>query len=164
MPEIKISEMPELIPYDNYTLEGGTDTQDYLPILDTSEVDPDFKNKKVSIGTLFDDYTRQYNSNNVDLKIASVERITLTNNLFEVDFTTQLYLFLDPNGVNRVAQIFLFLEGERRYIKNISATNTLTLQNMVTNNNTSTLTHVLNPSKTVQIIYDGIDHHVIALN
>jgi hypothetical protein len=164
MPEIKISEMPELIPYDNYTLEGGTDTQDYLPILDTSEVDPDFKNKKVSIGTLFDDYTRQYNSNNVDLKIASVERITLTNNLFEVDSTTQLYLFLDPNGVNRVAQIVLFLEGERRYIKNISSTNTLTLQNMVTNNNTSTLTHVLNPSKTVQIIYDGIDHHVIALN
>lgn len=164
MPEIKISEMPELIPYDNYTLEGGTDTQDYLPILDISEVDPNLQNKKVSIGTLFDDYTRQYNSNSVDLKIASVERITLTNNLFQVDSTTQLYLFLDPNGVNRAAQIVLFLEGERRYIKNISATNTLTLQNMVTNNNTSILTHVLNPSKTVQIIYDGIDHQVIALN
>lgn len=164
MAEIKISEMDELIPYDNYTLEGGTDGLDYLPILDISEVNPNLQNKKVSIQTLFDDYTRLYNSSAPDLKIASATRITLTNNLFQVDASTTFYLFLDPNGVNRVAEIVLFQEGERRYIKNVSSTNTLTFQNMVTNNGTSVLTYVLNPSKSIQVIYDGTDHHIIALD
>ncbi len=164
MAEIKISEMDELIPYDHNTLEGGTDRADYIPILDISEVNPNFQNKKVSIETLFDDYTRQYNSNSVDLKIASVRRITLTNNLFQVDSSTEFYLFLDPNGINRIAQIALFQEGERRYIKNVSATNTITFQNMVTNNGTSALTYALNPSKTIQVIFDGEDHHIIALD
>lgn len=164
MAEIKISEMDELIPYDNYTLEGGTDVLDYLPILDTSEVNPNLQNKKVSIQTLFDDYTRLYNSSPPNLKIASVTRISLINNLFQIDQSTPFYLFLNPNGIDRLVQVSLFQEGERRYIKNISSTNTLTLQNMLTNNGTSVLTYVLNPSKSIQVIYDGTDHHIIALD
>lgn len=53
MPEIKISQMPELLPFDSYTSEGGTAPDDYLPIIDSSETNPSLINKKVSVSTLF---------------------------------------------------------------------------------------------------------------
>lgn len=91
MAEIKISEMDELIPYDHYILEGGTDGADYIPLLDSSEVDPNLQNKKVSIQTLFDDYTRQYNT-----VYPAVTKQTLTNNFFDL-YNAQQYSFLNPD-------------------------------------------------------------------
>lgn len=164
MPEIKISEMPELTPFDNYTLEGGTDAGDLLPILDISESDVTLQNKKVSIQTIFEDYTRLYNngSNTYNPNFVSINKIILTNNLFNLDNTNELFNFINPNNVNRSINIVLFGTGENRYIKNVSSTNTIFLDNMVQGN--SVYTYTINPLKTVRIIFDGDDHHVIALD
>lgn len=35
---------------------------------------------------------------------------------------------------------------------------------MVTNNNTVALTYIIPAGKTVHVIYDGVDHHVIPLD
>lgn len=167
MPEIKITQMPELLPFDSYSLEGGTAPDDYLPIIDTSETTAALKNKKVAISTLFEQYLNAEDTRieiTDSIRAATVDRITLTNNSFQVSFNTSQYLFLDPNGVNRTLQVNLFNTGLNKYIKNIGTTNTLTLENMVTNNNTSVLSYVIPVGKTVHVIYDGIDHHVIPLD
>lgn len=166
MPEIKISEMPELTPFDNFTLEGGVNGADLLPILDISELDVTLQNKKVSIQTIFEDYTRLYNngSNTYSPKFIPISKIVLTNNLFNLNSLSELFNFIDPNGVNRSINIILFGTGENRYIKNVSFTNTIDLSNMVTNNGNSVYPYTINPTKTVRIIFDGDDHHVIALD
>lgn len=158
MAEIKISEMDELIPYDHYTLEGGTDTADYIPLLDSSEVDPNLQNKKVSIQTLFDDYTRQYNT-----IYPAVTKQTLTNNFFNL-YDAQQYSFLNPGSLDRNINANFVNVAEVKIIKNTGANNTITVINLLTNQGTSIYSYVINPSKTIQIIFDGEDHHVIALN
>lgn len=166
MPEIKISEMPELPPFDSFILEGGVDGADLLPILDTSEIDTTLQNKKVSIQTIFDDYTRLYNngSNTYSPNYIPISKIVLTNNFFNLNSLSKLFNFIDPNNVNRSINIILSGTGENRYIKNVSSTNTITLSNMVTNNGNSAYPYTINPTKTVRIIFDGDDHHVIALD
>lgn len=54
MADLKISELPELLPYDDYTQEGGIDNSDYVTILDQSETDITLINKKVRVSTLFE--------------------------------------------------------------------------------------------------------------
>lgn len=166
MSEIKISEMPELLPFDNYTLEGGVDGADLLPILDTSESDVTLQNKKVSIQTIFEDYTRLYNngSNTYSPNFVPINKIVLTDNFFDLDSTSKLFNFIDPNNVNRSINIIFFGTGENRYIKNVSSTDTIFLSNMLTNNGNSAYPYTINPLKTVWIIADGNDHHVIALD
>lgn len=164
MPEIKISEMPELAPFDNYTLEGGTGAGDLLPILDISESDVTLQNKKVAIQTIFNDYTRLYNngSNTYNPKFISINKIVLINNLFNLNNTNELFNFINPNNVDRSITITLFGTGENRYIKNVSSTNTIFLSNMVQGN--SAYPYTINPLKTAWIIFDGDDHHVITLD
>lgn len=167
MANIKITDMPELLPFDNYTSEGGTENNDYLPIIDSSETDVNLQNKKVAISTLFEKYLT---TEDVRIEIASaaavstVEKITLVNNTTDINSNSGRYLFINPNGVDRSINIVLFSEGIVRNIKNTSSTNTIALNNMVTNNNTSVLNYTIQPTKSVQIIYDGIDHHVIGLD
>lgn len=167
MPEIKITQMPELLPFDSYTLEGGTVGNEYIPIIDSNETNPSLKNKKIAVSTLFEKYL---NAEAVTLEInnaqngTTTERITLINNTFQVTSIRANYLFMDANGANRNVQIVLFNEGENKHIKNVSSSNTITLQNMVTNNNTVALTYIIPAGKTVHVIYDGVDHHVIPLD
>ena len=54
MADIKISEMDELFPYDDYTGEGGVESLDYLTILDVSELQLEKVNKKVTVSTLLE--------------------------------------------------------------------------------------------------------------
>jgi hypothetical protein len=54
MAEIKITEMPELLPFDSYTEGAGVEPDDYLPIIDTSATTGPLKNKKVAVSTLFE--------------------------------------------------------------------------------------------------------------
>jgi hypothetical protein len=166
MPEIKITEMPELLPFDDYTLEGGIDSLDFLPIIDTSETDPALKNKKVTVSTLFDGYLNEENTVteiNIRFKTLPVAKITLTATL--VSLTTQsLWFFLDPNGANRNTNVNISDQGNNIYVKNTGASNTIQLNNMTTGNGTNTLTYVIPAGKTVQVIFDGTDHHVIALD
>lgn len=166
MTEIKITEMPELTPFDSYTFQGGTAPEDFLPIIDVSESSNALKNKKVRIATLFEKYltaedvrTEINNSN----QTASVERTTLTDNTYQVT-TVSKYYFLNPDGVNRNVQIVVFDTGGNIYIKNTSSTNTISLGNMVTNNGLTVLNYTIPASKTVHIVYDGVDHHVIPLD
>lgn len=158
MAEIKISEMDELIPYDHYTLEGGTDTADYIPLLDSSEVDPNLQNKKVSIQTLFDDYTRQYNT-----IYPAVTKQTLTNNFFDL-YDAQQYSFLNPGSLNRNIIANFLQVAEVKIVKNTGTTNTITVLNLLTNQGTSNYSYIIQPSKTIQIVFDGEDHHVIPLD
>ena len=56
MADIKISEMEEILPYDDFTGEGGVEPADYLTILDVSEPQLEKVNKKVTVGTLLEKY------------------------------------------------------------------------------------------------------------
>lgn len=121
MPEIKITQMPELLPFDSYTLEGGTVGNEYIPIIDSNETNPSLKNKKIAVSTLFEKYL---NAEAVTLEInnaqngTTTERITLINNTFQVTSIRANYLFMDAN---RNVQIVLFNEGENKHIKNVSS-------------------------------------------
>jgi hypothetical protein len=166
MPEIKITQMPELLPFDSYTLEGGTDPEDLLPIIDVSETDNTLKNKKVKISTLLENYITAEDTvieiNNAfrNLRVAS---IILTATPFNLT-TQSLWFFLDPNGANRNVNVNMTNEGNNIYVKNKGASNTVQLNNMITNNGTNALTYVIPAGKTVQVIFDGTDHHVIVLD
>ena len=52
MADKKISELPELLPYDDYIDEGGVSDLDYITLLDVSEQDINLINKKVRLQTL----------------------------------------------------------------------------------------------------------------
>lgn len=54
MADLKISELPELFPFDDYTQKGGIENSDYVAILDQSESDITKINKKVRVSTLFE--------------------------------------------------------------------------------------------------------------
>lgn len=158
MPKIKISEMPELIPYDSYTLQGGTAGSDYLPILDSSELDPNLQNKKVSIQTIFDDYTRLYNSTS-----PAVTKETLTNNSFQLTLA-EYFSFLNPGSINRDIIADFVDVASVKIVKNTGTINTITVLNLLTNQGTSNYSYIIQPSKTIQIVFDGEDHHIIALD
>lgn len=54
MADIKISEMEELLPYDDYLATGGVDNEDLLTLLDVSEIEPAKLNKKIKVSTLLE--------------------------------------------------------------------------------------------------------------
>lgn len=54
MADLKISELPELLPFDSNTQVGGISNSDYIPILDQDETDITLINKKVRVSTLFE--------------------------------------------------------------------------------------------------------------
>lgn len=56
MTDIKISEMQELLPYNDQEGTGGVEEDDFLPIIDISATDPVDLNKKVKVSTLFENY------------------------------------------------------------------------------------------------------------
>lgn len=163
MAEIKISEMDELIPYDHYTLEGGTDGADYIPLLDSSEIDPNLQNKKVSIQTLFEDYTRLYNSQPSDGRSVTIDKINLMNNLFKIESSSNLYILLNPGNSPRNVEVLLLNTGDHRYIKNTGA-EVITLTNVLSLEGTINLEYEISAYETIQIFFDGLDHHVIYLD
>lgn len=60
MADIKISEMDELLPYNEYEGTGGVSSEDLLTILDISEEDLSKVNKKIRVSTLLEDYASLY--------------------------------------------------------------------------------------------------------
>ena len=56
MADIKISEMEELLPFDDQTQTGGIEGEDLLTILDVSETDLTKINKKIKFSTLIEAY------------------------------------------------------------------------------------------------------------
>ena len=58
MADIKISEMEELLPYNDLEKTGGVQDEDVLTILDVSELEPAKLNKKVKVSTLLEKYSQ----------------------------------------------------------------------------------------------------------
>ena len=54
MADIKISEMEELLPYDDLLATGGVSGEDFLTILDIDETEPAKLNKKVKVSTVLE--------------------------------------------------------------------------------------------------------------
>lgn len=165
MPEIKITQMPELLPFDTYTFEGGVEGEDLLPIIDNSETDPALKNKKVKISTLFEHHIRTDDALSQIREGISNSRIIKSDvliNGFNIT-TSALWYFLKPTA-NRIANINTRVEGANAFIKNTSTSFTLQITGMLTNNGLASLSYIIPAGKTIQIIFDGTDHHVIALD
>lgn len=168
MPEIKISQMPELLPFDPYTFEGGTDAEDLLPIIDDSETNLSLKNKKVKISTLFENYTTDEDLEiliNVKQRNLAVTRQDVLNNTLTIRNTSgsSIYWFLNPTA-NRNVIIDINSTGATKFIKNTSSVNTVTLTSMLTGNGLTPYTYVIQPEKTVHLVFDGVDHHIIPLD
>lgn len=170
MPQIKITEMPEMLPYDEYTSLGGIDPGDYLAIIDSSESDPALKNKKVAISTVFEKYLDSETVKQVIINcfsMPSVLRMNVIDNSFVINANSASYLFLNPDEIssqsqiNRDVQVNFSLEGTTKVIKNTSAgSNTITLQNLLMNNITTF--YEIEAGETVRVIFDGYDHHIMS--
>jgi hypothetical protein len=165
MPEIKITQMPELLPFDTYTFEGGTEDEDLLPIIDDSEADPALKNKKVKISTLFEHHIRTDDALSQireGISNARINKSDVLTNGFNIT-TIDLWYFLKPTD-NRIANLNARVEGATVFIKNTSTSFTLQITGMLTNDGLAPLSYTIPAGKTIQIIFDGTDHHVIALD